>query len=153
MSLAKLSSCVTHNHPDGVAGAQATAGSIFLARTGHSKSEIRDFVSERFSYNLSRRIDDIRETYSFDVSCAGSVPESIIAFLESDSFESAIRLAISLGGDADTMACIAGSIAEPFYGGVPEELKQTAKGYLDQKLLAVVEKFCQNFDLSFGSGD
>ena len=153
LSLAKLSSCVTHNHPDGVAGAQATAGSIFLARTGHSKSEIRDFVSERFSYNLSRRIDDIRETYSFDVSCAGSVPESIIAFLESDSFESAIRLAISLGGDADTMACIAGSIAEPFYGGVPEELKQTAKGYLDQKLLAVVEKFCQNFDLSFGSDD
>jgi ADP-ribosylglycohydrolase len=105
LTLAEQSASVTHNHPDGIAGAQATAASIFLARTNHSKSEIRECIESRFGYDLSRSLDAIRPTHSFDVSCAGSVPESIIAFLESDSFETAIRLAISMGGDSDTMAC------------------------------------------------
>ena len=145
--MAKLSAAVTHNHPDGIAGAQATAGSIFLARTGHSKQEILEFVTGEFGYDLTRKLDDIRHTYSFDVSCAGSVPESIIAFLESVSFESAIRLAISLGGDSDTMACIAGAIAEPFYGGVPGDLRQTTRTYLDDQLLAVVDAFSAKFNI------
>lgn len=145
LALAKRSASVTHNHPDGIAGAQATAGSIFLARTGHSKSEIREFVENRFGYDLSRKLDEIRKTYSFDVSCAGSVPESIIAFLESNSFESAIRSAISLGGDSDTMACIAGAIAEPFYGGIPDDLRQTTRTYLDDQLLTIVDEFCSQF--------
>ena len=145
LTLAERSSSVTHNHPDGIAGAQATAGSIFLARTGKSKSEIRDFVESQFEYDLSRKIDDIRPGYSFDVSCAGSVPESIIAFLESRSFESAIRLAISLGGDSDTMACIAGSIAEPFYGGIPSRIESLTRTYLEDRLLEIVDKFRSQF--------
>ena len=147
LHLAKLSAAVTHNHPDGIAGAQVTAGSIFLARTGHSKQEILEFVTGEFGYDLTRKLDDIRHTYSFDVSCAGSVPESIIAFLESVSFESAIRLAISLGGDSDTMACIAGAIAEPFYGGVPGDLRQITRTYLDDQLLAVVDAFSAKFNI------
>lgn len=143
--LAERSAEVAHNHPDGIAGAQATAGCVFLARTGHSKQEIREFVSAKFGYDLERRIDEIRPTYSFDVSCSGSVPESIIAFMESDSFESAIRLAISLGGDSDTMACIAGAIAEPFYGGVPDELWQAVRTYLDDRLLSIVDSFCTRY--------
>lgn len=145
LALAKVTADVTHNHPDGVAGARATAGSIFLARTGKSKAEIRDFVESGFGYDLSRRIENIRPQYSFDVSCAGSVPESIIAFLESDSYESAIRLAISLGGDSDTMACIAGSIAEAFYGEVPAKLELKMRSYLDGRLLKVVDKFRAKF--------
>ncbi|MEM8736638.1 MAG: ADP-ribosylglycohydrolase family protein, partial [Planctomycetota bacterium] len=139
--LASETASVTHNHPDGIAGAQATAGAVFLAREGKSKAEIREFVESLFGYDLSRSIADIRPRYSFDVSCAGSVPESIIAFLESDSFESAIRIAISLGGDADTMACIAGAIAEPFYGGVPRELEAEALSFLNERLRKTVDKF------------
>lgn len=146
LDLAEQSAAVTHNHPDGIAGARATAGCIFLARTGCSKQEIREFVTSNFKYDLSRELDEIRHTYSFDVSCVGSVPESIIAFMESDSFESAIRLAISLGGDSDTMACIAGAIAEPFYGGVPKSLWEATKTHLDGKLLGIVDSFCSKFD-------
>lgn len=145
LALARQSASVTHNHPDGIAGAQATAGSIFLARTGKSKSEIRTFVESKFNYDLSRSIEEIRPNYSFDVSCAGSVPESIIAFLQSDSFESAVRLAVSLGGDADTMACIAGAIAEPFYDGIPNNLLSKTKTYLDSQLLETADKFCDQF--------
>lgn len=145
MTLALESASVTHNHPDGVAGAQATAAAIFLARTGSSKNEIKVFVQNEFGYDLERKIDQIRPGYSFDVSCAGSVPESIIAFLESDSFDSALRIAISLGGDSDTMACIAGSIAEPFYGGVPENLWNRTKSYLDDHLLGTVQEFCDKY--------
>ena len=142
LELAEASASVTHNHPDGILGAQATAGSIFLARKGHSKSEIRSFVTDRIGYDLSRPLEEIRPQYYFDVSCAGSVPESITAFLESESFESAIRLAISLGGDSDTMACIAGSIAEPFYCDIPNELIKKTRTYLDQPLLEVIDQFC-----------
>lgn len=122
-----------------------TAGSIYLARTGHSKQDISEFVTAKFGYDLSRKLDEIRVSYSFDISCAGSVPESIIAFLESESFESAIRLAISLGGDADTMACIAGAIAEPFYGGVPETIQQTTREYLDDHSRGVIDAFCAKY--------
>ena len=153
LELAERTAEVTHNHPDGIAGAQATAGCVFLARTGHSKQEIREFVTGNFDYDLSRKIDDIRNDYSFDVSCAGSVPESIIAFLESQSFESAIRLAISLGGDADTMACVAGAIAEPFYGGVPDDLRQSTRAYLDNQLLGVIDEFCSRLVTRTGKGE
>ena len=146
LELAEQSAAVTHNHPDGIAGAQATAGCVFLARTGHSKQEIGKFVTSNFNYDLSLKLDEIRHSYSFDVSCAGSVPESIIAFMESDSFESAIRLAISLGGDSDTMACFAGAIAEPFYGGVPNSLWQKTKTHLDEQLLGVADSFYLKFD-------
>ncbi|MFQ5760622.1 MAG: ADP-ribosylglycohydrolase family protein, partial [Acidiferrobacterales bacterium] len=117
---AHRSVAVTHNHPEGVRGAQATALAVFLARHGASKSEIRHELTERFGYNLERSVEEIRPGYAFDVSCQGSVPESIICFLDSSDVEGAIRLAVSLGGDADTMACIAGGIAEAFYGGVPD---------------------------------
>lgn len=141
LDLAKMSAEVTHNHPDGIRGAQATAACIYLARAGATKPEIRDFVTERFGYDLKRPLDEIRPRYAFDVSCAGSVPESIIAFLESNTFEEAIRLAISLGGDSDTMACIAGSIAEPFYGVIPIQLYQATRERLDNHLIHIVDMF------------
>ena len=144
LELAKDSAIVTHDHPEGVKGAQATAGCVFLARNGATKEQVKNFAIE-IGYNLSRTIDEIRPRYGFDVSCAGSVPESISAFLESTSYEHAITLAISLGGDSDTMACIAGAIAEPFYGGVPNNLLEQSKGYLDESLLNVVESFSQQY--------
>ena len=140
LELAKASAVVTHNHAEGIRGAQATAGAVFLARKGNTKKEIREFVTE-MGYDLSRSLDEIRPAYVWDVSCAGSVPESITAFLESDSFVHAIRLAISLGGDADTMACIAGAIAEPFYYGIPTQIFERTRGYLDETLLDVVDTF------------
>jgi ADP-ribosylglycohydrolase len=138
---AKRSADVTHNHPEGVRGAQAVALSIYLSRCGAKKIEIRKEISARFGYDLKRTADEIRSAYEFDVSCQGSVPESIICFLDSDSFESSIRLAISLGGDADTMACIAGSIAEAYYGGVPEPLQLSVRERLTPDLLEVVDRF------------
>jgi len=112
---AEKSAIVTHNHNEGIKGAQAVAAAIFLARTGHSKASIKGYLSKAFQYDLDRTLDEIRPDYSFNVSCQGSVPESIIAFLESNDYEEAVRNAISLGGDSDTMACIAGAIAEAFY--------------------------------------
>jgi ADP-ribosylglycohydrolase len=140
---AKRSAEVTHNHPEGIKGAQAVAGAIFMGRTGKSKEDIREWIKQRFGYDLDRRIQDIRPGYSFDVSCQGSVPEAITAFLESNGFEDAIRLAISLGGDTDTIACITGSMAEAFYGGVPESLWAFAKSKLDPGMLPVVDQFVQ----------
>ena len=146
---AKRSAEVTHNHEHGVRGAQATAAAIFLARTSHSKDQIRQYTTEKFGYALDQTLDEIRPNYGFDVSCQGSVPQSILAFLESNSYEDAIRNAISLGGDADTMACIAGGIAEAFYGGVPEPIKTKVLGLLDDRLRGVVEKFGERFGHSF----
>lgn len=123
---AKRSAEVTHNHPEGIRGAQATAAAIFLGRQGETKARIRDFVQKRFGYDLNRSIDDIRSIYSFNESCQGTVPEAIISVLDSTDYEHAIRLAISLGGDADTLACIAGGIAEAFYGGVPKSIAESA---------------------------
>ena len=111
---------ITHNHPEGIKGALATASAIFLARTGHTKQQIKDYLIENYSYDLNRSCDDIRPHYYFDVSSQGTVPEAIIAFLDSTDFESAIRLAVSLGGDSDTLTCITGGIAQAFYGSVPD---------------------------------
>jgi ADP-ribosylglycohydrolase len=118
---AKRSAAATHDHADGIRGAQAVALATFLARTGHAKETIRREIEARLGYDLSRALGEIRLSYEFDVTCQGSVPEAITAFLESDSVESAIRLAISLGGDTDTQAAIAGGIAEAFHGAVPDE--------------------------------
>jgi ADP-ribosylglycohydrolase len=122
MAEAKKSAEVTHNHPEGIKGAQATAAAVFLARTGQSKDAIREYISKTFAYNLDRTVADIRPNYEFDVSCQGSVPEAIIAFLESTDFENAVRLAVSLGGDSDTIGCITGGIAEAFYKKIPENI-------------------------------
>lgn len=123
MKAAKASAEVTHNHPEGIKGAQAVAAVIYLARSGFGKPLIKDHVQRIFGYDLEQKLEDIRPHYQFDVSCQGSVPPSIIAFLESNNWESAVRNAISLGGDADTMASMAGAIAEAFYGGVPVEIE------------------------------
>jgi ADP-ribosylglycohydrolase len=141
---AKRTASVTHNHSEGIRGAQATAAAIYLARTGNEKPAIKEFIETEFSYGLSETLDEIREGYQFDVSCQGSVPQSIIAFLEADDYEDAIRNAISLGGDADTMACIAGGIAEAYWE-VPEQIAQQAMGKLDQELQTVVEIFQDRF--------
>lgn len=119
--VAEISANITHNHPEGTKGAQATAAAIFMARNGASKDEIKNYIANKFNYDLNRTIEQIRPTYEFEVSCQKSVPEAIIAFLDSTDYESTIRLAISLGGDADTQACIAGGIAEAFYG-MPDNL-------------------------------
>ena len=138
---AKASAEVTHDHPEGIRGAQAVAACIHLARSGHDKQAIRTHVEREFAYRLDERLDDIRQVYRFDVSCQGSVPQSIIAFLESDDWEDAVRNAVSLGGDADTMAAIAGSIAEAFYGGVPDAIATEVMGRLDDPLKRIVGVF------------
>ena len=142
---AERSAAVTHNHPDGVRGAQATAAAVFFARQGYSKDRIRDDIERLFGYALKVRLDAIRPKYRFDVSCQGSVPESLVAFFESTSYEDAVRNAISLGGDADTMACIAGGVAEAFYGGVPPTIGQQALALLDDRLREVVTRFQTRF--------
>lgn len=139
------SAAVTHNHPQGIKGAQAVAACIFLARKGESKANIRTYVEQTFYYDLHRTCDEIRPDYRFDVTCQGSVPESIIAFLESTDFESAVRLAVSLGGDADTMGAIAGSIAEAFYGGVPKNIRQECIRRMPVDLLSVLHRFSERF--------
>ena len=138
---------VTHNHPEGVKGAQATAVAVYLSRTGKTKNEIRDSVESMFGYDLRRRLDDIRPAYSFDESCQGTVPPAIIAFLESTGYEDAIRKAISLGGDADTLACITGAIAEPFYGGVPAHIATQALDLLDEGLRETTMRFCARYGI------
>ena len=138
--MARLSAEVTHNHPEGIKGAEATAAAIFLARTGSSKAEIKSYIEENFHYDLSRTCDEIRPTYYHVESCQETVPEAITAFLEGESFEDVIRTAVSLGGDCDTLTCIAGSMAEAFYG-VPEELKEECRKRLTQDLLEVLQRF------------
>lgn len=128
--MAEASADVTHNHPEGIKGAQATAAAIFLARTGSTKEQIKSYIEQRFGYDLDFTLDAIRPEYTFDVSCQGSVPQSIVAFLEASDYEETIKLAISLGGDTDTMACIAGAIAEAYWG-VPEDIAAEGRKYLD----------------------
>lgn len=142
---AKRSAEVTHDHPEGIKGAQATALAIYLARIGESKEQIKAEISRRFRYNLGRTLEDIRPIYSFDVSCQGSVPESIIAFIESKDFISSIKNAISLRGDADTMACIAGGIAQAFYKEIPENMIATATSRLPQEFLDIIADFNGRF--------
>lgn len=142
---AKQSAECTHNHIEGIKGAQATAHAIFLARNGASKDHIRDAISTRYGYNLSRSIDSIRPDYRLDLTCPGSVPEAIVAFLDSDGFEDAIRNAVSLGGDADTQAAIAGAIAEPFYGMIPEEIVNEIGKRLNDEFRKIIVDFYKKF--------
>lgn len=137
---AALSAKVTHNHPEGIKGAQATAAAIFLARKGKSKSSIKGYIEARYDYDLSRTCDEIRPDYSFDVSCQGTVPEAIIAFLEADDFEDALRNAVSLGGDSDTLSAITCSIAQGMWG-IPEEIEKLVREKLDEFLIASLEKW------------
>ncbi|NJK81967.1 MAG: ADP-ribosylglycohydrolase family protein [Chloroflexaceae bacterium] len=138
----EASAAATHNHPEGVKGAQAVAAAIFMARMGQSKREIKQYVETTFGYNVSTPLAKLREQHTFDVSAHGSVPPAIVAALESSDVESAIRNAISLGGDSDTQACIAGAIAEALYGGVPDHIRlPVLHKYLDERLRGVVELF------------
>ncbi len=145
LEMAKVTAEVTHNHPEGIKGAQATAAAIFLARTGHSKPEIKRYVEQTFGYDLSRTCDEIRPHYRHVETCQQTVPEAIIAFLESNSFEDALRNAVSLGGDSDTLACITGGIAEAFYG-MPPELQQETLKRLPEEMQAAYELFRQSLE-------
>ena len=139
---------ITHNHPEGIRGGQAVAATVFLARTGRTKADIRDIMETRFQYDLGRHVDEIRPAYSFDVSCQGTVPQALRAFLDSTDFEDAVRTAVSLGGDSDTLACITGGIAQAFYGGVPEFIQTKVYEILDDRLggitRAFMERFCES---------
>jgi len=138
--MARLSAEVTHNHPEGIKGAEATSSAIYLARTGSTKAEIKAYIEANFHYDLSRTCDEIRPAYRHVESCQETVPEAITAFLEGESFEDVIRTAVSLGGDCDTLTAIAGSIAEGFYG-VPEELKKQCRERLPEDLRKVLRRF------------
>lgn len=142
--LAKRSAIVTHNHPEGINGALATSDAIYLARTGGSKEKIKKHIEKEYGYDLDRTICEIRQDYSFDVSCKGSVPESIICFLEGNSYEDTIRNAISLGGDADTQAAIAGSIASAYWE-IPEDIVNNSLNRLNDDLLGVLINFEEKF--------
>lgn len=145
---ARRSAAVSHSHSEGIKGAQATALAILLARQGESKDAICSEISDRFGYSLDRSLDEIRPDYRFDVSCQGSVPESIIAFLESHDLEDAIRKAISLGGDSDTMACIAGGIAEAYYKEVPAAIQTGVFERLPYDLAQIVKRFYRVYGAS-----
>ena len=144
LNVAEISAEITRNHIEGIKGAQATAAAIFLARTGKSKGDIKSFVEQSFEYNLNRKCDDIRPYYEFNETCQGTVPEAIIAFLESTDFENSIRLAVSLGGDSDTLACITGGISEAFYG-IPDNFISFANSFLTEDLKTVIEDFYKTF--------
>lgn len=143
LKAAKESAEVTHNHPEGIIGAQAVASAIYFARIGKSKDFIRNYISTNFHYNMNFTLDKIRETYTFDVSCQGSVPQSIQAFLESSDFESAIRLAISIGGDSDTIASIAGAIAAAFYKDIPTYIKEFVIKRIPHDFVEIINEFDQ----------
>jgi ADP-ribosylglycohydrolase len=143
--LAETSAAVTHNHPEGIKGAKATTTAIYMARTGKSKAEIKDYIENLYKYDLSCTINSIRPVYEFNETCQKTVPEAIIAFLESTGFEDAIRNAISLGGDSDTLAAITGSIAEAACG-IPNDIKEKALSYLDDVFLDMYDRwmlFCK----------
>jgi ADP-ribosylglycohydrolase len=144
---AEKSASVTHNHPEGIAGAQATALAVFLARKGGSRADIKQEIISRFGYDLDRSLDAIRPDYVFDVTCGGSVPEAIIAFLESSGVEDAIRKAVSLGGDSDTLACIAGGIAHAFYKEIPEWIVNKIYSRLPEAFIPVIENFNRRFQV------
>ncbi len=145
LEAAGKSASITHDHPEGIKGARATALAVFLARTGHPKETIRSTIGRRFGYHLTRDVDEIRPGYAFNISCQKTVPEAIIAFLDSDSYEDAVRNAVSLGGDSDTLACITGGIAEAFYGGVPDSIREKVRGILPPDLMQIAETFCRQF--------
>lgn len=136
--IAKATAEVSHNHPEGIKGAVATSGAVFLARTGATMDEIKKYISKYYAIDFT--IDEIRPIYDYDITCQGTVPQAMQAFFESTNFEDAIRNAISIGGDSDTLAAITGAVAEAYYG-IPEEMKETALSYLDERLLNIVERF------------
>jgi ADP-ribosyl-[dinitrogen reductase] hydrolase len=142
---AEASAAITHNHPEGIKGAQAVALAILRARRGASKDDIRQETSERFGYDLSPTLDEIRPGYRFDETCQVTVPPAITAFLESDDYEDAVRKSISLGGDADTLAAITGSIAEAFYGGVPAPIAEEIHRRLPDELWGVIAAFGEKY--------
>ncbi len=142
---AKAFTEVTHNHPEGIKGGQATAAVIFLARTGSNKDAIKEYVETTFGYDLSRHVDEIRSGYEFDVSSQGTVPQAIRAFLDSTDFEDAVRTAVSLGGDSDTLTCITGGIAQAFYGGVPESIQEQVYAILDEPLGTITRAFMERY--------
>ena len=145
---AKRSAEVTHNHPEGIKGAQATAAAVFLARTEKDKTLIKSYIQNIFCYDLNFSLDEIRPTYRFNpsgISCQDSVPQAIVAFLESTDFEDAIRNAISIGGDSDTIACITGGIAQAFYGDVPDAIARLVLNKIDEPLSLVVKAFANKY--------
>ena len=142
--LAAWSAEVTHDHPEGIRGAQAVAAAIYLARTGSSKDEIKEYIEENY-YDLNFTLDAIRPGYRFDVTCQGSVPQAILCFLEAEDFEDAVRNAISLGGDGDTQAAIAGSIAEAYFG-IPEELAEQVLEYFPEEIADYYEHILSSSD-------
>ncbi len=145
LSEAKRSAVVTHDHPEGIKGAQATAAAIFLARTHKNKREIKAYIQSTFKYDLSPTLAKIRPGYHFDVTCQGSVPQAIIAFLESANYEDAIRNAISIGGDSDTIACITGGIAQAYYKTISDDIIKTVRSSLDMRLLNILDAFTERF--------
>lgn len=149
LNKAKNSAVVTHNHIEGIKGAQAVALAIFLARTNHTKEKIKHEIENRFNYNLSRKLKDIEKNYYFDETCQGSVPEAIISFLESTDFESSIKNAIWLKGDADTQACIAGAIAEAYYKEIPRKLITKALDILPKEFIVTIDNFYKTIDHQF----
>ena len=146
ISLSKAVTEVTHNHPEGIKGAEATAVAIYLARTGKSKAEIHDYIEDHY-YKIRFTLDEIRATYQFDVSCQGSVPQALEAFFESTDFEDCIRNAISIGGDSDTIAAIAGGIAEAYYG-IPKDIREIALYFLDEDQIEIVDNFESRYQTS-----
>jgi len=139
LEMAKKTAEVTHNHPEGIKGAQATTAAIFLARNNKTKSEIKEYISQTFDINLNRDYKTVQANCQFDETCQISVPEAIIAFLESTDFEDAIRKSVAMGGDVDTQACITGSIAEAFYKGIPIEIEEKTKSYLNPEMTIILE--------------
>ncbi len=140
---------ITHNHPEGIKAAKATASAIFLARTGSSKTEIKNYIETTFGYDLDMHIDQIRPTYKFDVSSQGSVPQSIRAFLDSESYEDSVRNAVSIGGDSDTIACITGGIAHAFYGKLPTTIENKVYSILDNRLGKICKDFAESYLADF----
>ena len=144
LALAEITASVSHNHPEGIKGAQAIAASVFLCKTGKTKAEIKDYVERTFGYDLNRTLAEIRPGYQFDVSCQGSVPEAIIAFLEGNSFEEVLRLSISIGGDSDTIACMACGIAACMYP-IPDDIAEVCDEILTDDLREIKDKFMEMF--------
>lgn len=141
----KHSAEITHNHPEGIKGAQATAAAVFLARNGSTKKEIKAFIESNFNYDLSVSIETLRPSYVFNETCQKTVPEAIIAFLDSIDYEDAVRKAVSLGGDSDTLACITGGIAQAFYNRIPEIIIKKARSYLPADFLDVLDTFEEKY--------
>ncbi len=144
---AEKSAAITHNHPEGIKGAQAAALAVFLARMGNDKDTIRKEIEHMSGYDIKQQVHEIRPAYSFDISCQGTVPAAIIAFLDSTSYEDAIRNAVSLGGDSDTLACITGGIAQAYYQRIPKKIVNTVKEIVTPDLWDILEAFCVQYGI------